>query len=91
VCSAFTAVFTAIPMRYSPLHESDGMTVLRAFFPVAATSPRWPQPESRSSRPLRLPFVIVLALVTPFAFMASIWTGLFMVALFGFAFAGERR
>jgi hypothetical protein len=91
VCGAFMAVITAVPMRYDAVHESDGMTVLRAFFPVAATSPRWPQPESRPDRPLRLPFVIVLALVTPFAFMASIWTGLFVVALFSFAFAGERR
>lgn len=90
VTSAFGAVFTAIPMRYAPNVDSDGMAVLRAFFPVAATSPRWPEPEPRPRRPLRLPFVLVLAIVIPLAFVVSFWLGFGTSLLFGLVYLGER-
>ena len=89
--SALCAAFTAIPMRYSAQAESDGMAVLRALHRPATSRPRWLQVERRPGRPLRLLLTILLAVVIPVAFMASVWLGLWVVVAFGLVFRGERR
>lgn len=97
VMSAFGAVLTALPIRYPRSFfpggsDSDGLTVLRALFPAAGKlAIPAPQIESRPQRPLRAPFAIVLGLVGVLAFAVNFWLGLWGVALFGFAYLGERR
>jgi hypothetical protein len=71
--------------------ESDGLVVLRAIFPASPLAIPVPATERRPARPLRWPFMVVLAIVTPVAFMSSFWVGLWLVLLFGFAYLGERR
>jgi hypothetical protein len=91
VTSLLGALFTAVPIRYGPRVESDGLSVLRAFFPFIGESRGVPRAERRPQRPLRLPFMLVLLAVTPIAFMASFWVSLQLVGLFGVAYWLERR
>jgi hypothetical protein len=99
VTSGIGAVLTMLPLRYSPAAfpgggESDGLVVLRALFPasmLAINAPTGPRFTRRPARPLRWPFMLVLAVVTPVAFMVSVWVGLWMALLFGFAYLDERR
>jgi hypothetical protein len=96
VMSVAMVIVTALPIRYpgGPLMhagESDGLTILRALFPASRLALPAPRGARRPERPLRAPFVAVLVVTTPAAFIASFWIGLLMVALFGFAYLGERR
>jgi membrane-associated protease RseP (regulator of RpoE activity) len=90
IVSALGAVLTALPVRYPPGNESDGLAVVRALFPATRLAIPTPSVERRPARPLRGPFAIVLALVVPLAFLANVWTGIFTLGLFAFAYAGER-
>lgn len=90
IASGFMALFTLVPMRYPGYGESDGLAILRALFPTSPVALRPPAPTSRPERPLRVPFAIVLGLCTVLAFMTSFWLGFALLALFGFAWLGER-
>lgn len=95
VASAGMALLTAVPMRYPAVlaggGDSDGLTVLRALFPASRMVVAAPTVERRPTHPLRVPFLVVLAVVLPVAFLANFWLGLFTLALFGSAYLGERR
>jgi hypothetical protein len=94
VVSAGMALITAIPMRYpgglARGGGSDGLTVLKAVFPATRVALAGPRIERRPRRPLRAPFAAVLGAATVLAFMANVWLGVWLLVLFGFAYAGER-
>ena len=92
IASAFSALLTAIPMRYpgAGAGDSDGLAVLRALRPTSRLVLGAPAPVQRPQRPLRAPFAIALAICAVLGFAVSFWMGAALTAFFAFAWLGER-
>jgi hypothetical protein len=89
LCSALAFALTAIPMRYGsglrPVGESDGMGIWR----ILTGGPRRRRRERKEPAVAGPVYLILLALATVLAFMASIGLGIALVGMFGLAFLAQ--